>query len=58
MSDGRRLDAVIFDNDGLLLDTEESWTRAEEALFERRGMRFTIEHKRELLGSAPAIAAG
>ena len=58
LSNGRRCDAVVFDNDGLLLDTEESWTRAEEALFERRGMRFTIEHKRELLGSAPAIAAG
>ena len=55
--DGRRCDAVVFDNDGLLLDTEASWTRAEEALFERRGLEFTIEHKRELLGSAPATAA-
>jgi HAD superfamily hydrolase (TIGR01509 family) len=26
-------------------------------LFERRGLEFTIEHKRELLGSAPAVAA-
>lgn len=55
--DGRRCDAVVFDNDGLLLDTETSWTRAEQALFERRGLEFTIEHKRELLGSAPAVAA-
>ena len=33
-------DAVIFDNDGLLLDTEQAWTRAELTLFERhaRGM--------------------
>ena len=43
--------AVIFDNDGLLLDTEESWTRAERTLFERRGFEFTLEHKRELLGT-------
>jgi HAD superfamily hydrolase (TIGR01509 family) len=49
--------AVIFDNDGLLLDTEDTWTRAEQALFARRGRVFTIEHKRSLLGSAGADAA-
>lgn len=49
--------AVIFDNDGLLLDTEEAWTRAEQALFERRGLRFTMEHKRALLGSSRQAAA-
>jgi HAD superfamily hydrolase (TIGR01509 family) len=54
---GRRFDAVIFDNDGLLLDTEESWTRAEEELFARRGREFTPAHKRELLGSSPKAAA-
>jgi HAD superfamily hydrolase (TIGR01509 family) len=48
---------VIFDNDGLLLDTEEAWTRAEQILFARRGQRFTIEHKRSLIGSARAAAA-
>jgi HAD superfamily hydrolase (TIGR01509 family) len=49
---------VVFDNDGLLLDTEEAWTRAERALFARRGRVFTIEHKRSLIGSArPAAAA-
>ena len=57
-ANGRRCDAVVFDNDGLLLDTEESWTRAERGLFERRGLEFTIEHKRELLGSSPGVAAG
>lgn len=49
--------AVVFDNDGLLLDTEEAWTRAEETLFARRGRAFTIEHKRALIGSARAAAA-
>jgi len=52
-----RFQAVVFDNDGLLLDTEEAWTRAEETLFERRGRTFTIEHKRWIIGSSRATAA-
>lgn len=52
-----RRGAVVFDNDGLLLDTEDAWTRAEETLFARRGRVFTIEHKRSLIGSARAAAA-
>ncbi len=50
--------AVIFDNDGLLLDTEEAWTRAEERLFAHHGGVFTFEHKREIIGSSHTIAAG
>jgi len=50
--------AVIFDNDGLLLDTESVWTRAERDLFERRGLEFTAEHKRELVGASAEIAGG
>jgi beta-phosphoglucomutase-like phosphatase (HAD superfamily) len=52
----RRFDAVIFDNDGLLLDTEQAWTAAEEILFARRGREFTLEHKRAMLGTAGPIA--
>jgi len=48
--------AVVFDNDGLLLDTESVWTRAEEDLFERRGLEFTPADKRELVGTSAAIA--
>ena len=44
--------AVIFDNDGLLCDTEESWTRAEDRLFERYGRTFTDDNKREIMGSS------
>jgi HAD superfamily hydrolase (TIGR01509 family) len=51
------LAAVLFDNDGLTLDTEPAWTRAEVALFERYGSQFTPENKRELLGTAPVDAA-
>jgi len=49
--------AVVFDNDGLLLDTEVAWTRAEETLFAGRGQTFTIEHKRSLIGSSRVTAA-
>jgi HAD superfamily hydrolase (TIGR01509 family) len=51
-------DAVVFDNDGLLLDTESVWTRAEQDLFERRGTEFTPADKRELVGTSAAIAGG
>jgi HAD superfamily hydrolase (TIGR01509 family) len=48
--------AVVFDNDGLLLDTESVWTRAERDLFERRELEFTPADKRELVGTSAAIA--
>jgi HAD superfamily hydrolase (TIGR01509 family) len=49
--------AALFDNDGLTLNTEPAWTRAEHALFARYGKAFTMEHKRELLGTAPVESA-
>jgi len=49
-------EAVVFDNDGLLLDTESVWTRAEQDLFERRGIEFTPADKRELVGTSAEIA--
>jgi HAD superfamily hydrolase (TIGR01509 family) len=51
-------DAVVFDNDGLLLDTESVWTRAERGLFQRHGREFTSAHKRELVGTSAEIAGG
>jgi HAD superfamily hydrolase (TIGR01509 family) len=47
----------VFDNDGLLLDTEEAWTRAEVRLFARFGKTFTAAHKRELIGTSHVLAA-
>ncbi len=52
-----RYEAVIFDNDGLLLDTELAWTRAETTLFARFGHVFTDDHKRDLLGTPRDIGA-
>jgi HAD superfamily hydrolase (TIGR01509 family) len=48
--------AVVFDNDGLLLDTESVWTRAEQDLFVRRGTEFTPADKLELVGTSAAVA--
>jgi HAD superfamily hydrolase (TIGR01509 family) len=53
----RKPSAAIFDNDGLLLDTEQAWTRAEQTLFAARGREFTMEHKRTLIGSSRTLAA-
>lgn len=49
--------AAVFDNDGLLLDTEDAWTRAEIRLFARFGHAFTPAHKRELIGTSHVLAA-
>ncbi|HSS33430.1 MAG TPA: HAD family phosphatase [Solirubrobacterales bacterium] len=48
--------AVVFDNDGLLLDTESVWTRAEQDLFARRDLEFTAADKYELVGTSAAVA--
>ncbi|MEI2702754.1 MAG: HAD family phosphatase [Baekduia sp.] len=44
--------AIVFDNDGLLCDTEESWSRAEARLFARYDHEWTDAHKREIMGSS------
>jgi HAD superfamily hydrolase (TIGR01509 family) len=49
--------AVVFDNDGLLLDTEPCWTIAEDGLFRAYGRAFDLAAKQELLGTSPLTAA-
>jgi HAD superfamily hydrolase (TIGR01509 family) len=49
--------AVVFDNDGLLLDTEPCWTVAEESLFRANGRVFDLEAKRALIGTSPKTSA-
>lgn len=49
--------AVVFDNDGLLLDTEPCWTVAEEALFAAHGATFDLVAKRALIGTSPQTSA-
>src|SRR3954454_25165613 len=44
--------AVVFDCDGLLLDTESVWPGAEEVLYGRHGIASTLDNRGELLGAA------
>lgn len=52
-----RLQAVVFDCDGLLLDTERLWMKGEAALVERHGVEYTPEVRERLFGvSADRLA--
>ena len=48
---------IVFDNDGLLLDTEPCWTRAQQRVFARHGRDFDLAAKQALVGTAPETAA-
>ncbi|MEO8638602.1 MAG: HAD family phosphatase [Chloroflexota bacterium] len=47
-----RYKAVVFDMDGLLLDTEVLWQKAEEALFAAHGGVFSREDKLQVIGTS------
>jgi HAD superfamily hydrolase (TIGR01509 family) len=47
-----QLEAVLFDMDGTLVDTEPYWIAAEYALVEAHGGRWSDEHAHSLVGNA------
>ncbi len=49
--------AVVFDKDGLLLDTETLWHEAEAELFRRHGNEFTWDDKLAVIGTSFAFTA-
>lgn len=52
-----QVDAVIFDCDGLLVDSESVWGRAEAALFAEHGFVFGTEQQAMLVGQTVEGAA-
>jgi HAD superfamily hydrolase (TIGR01509 family) len=49
-------DAVVFDCDGLLVDTETCWSRAETQIFAEHGQPFGPEQKKLVIGRTLAAA--
>ena len=47
---GRPVEAVIFDLDGLLIDSEPLWRQAEIEVFGRLGLRLTEQDVRQTMG--------
>ena len=52
-----RFRAVVFDMDGLLLDTETLWHEAEVELFQRHGGEFTWDDKMAVIGTSYEFTA-
>lgn len=52
----RRVSAIVFDCDGLLLDTETCWSRAEASVFADHGFGFGPAEKDLLIGRTLAAA--
>lgn len=52
-----RYRAVVFDLDGLLLDTETLWARAESELFRRHGQEFSHEDQLAVMGTGIEFSA-
>ncbi|HOX44897.1 MAG TPA: hexitol phosphatase HxpB [Myxococcota bacterium] len=47
---GRRIEAVLFDMDGVLIDSEPLWARAEVEVFGQVGLRLTLDEARDSMG--------
>ena len=58
MEKNRELEAVLFDMDGVIIDSEPLWSEAERQLLARRKLRYSPELKAVLMGRDSREAAG
>jgi HAD superfamily hydrolase (TIGR01509 family) len=52
----QRVSAIVFDCDGLLVDTEPAWTVGETAIFAENGFEFGPDQKRMVIGKSISAA--
>lgn len=57
MTESTKVSHVIFDMDGVLLDTEPFYTQASAVICDRYGCTFTMAHKSQMLGRPNRDAA-
>lgn len=44
--------AIIFDMDGVLVDTEPLWSKGDKEFFKKRGVKYNDEFKAEIMGKS------
>jgi HAD superfamily hydrolase (TIGR01509 family) len=50
MAENRKLEAVLFDMDGVIVDSEPLWSEAEKQLLARRNLRYSPSLKSAMMG--------
>ena len=58
MTKGARLEAVLFDMDGVIVDSEPLWSEAEKELLARRNLRYSPSLKSAMMGRDARGAVG
>jgi HAD superfamily hydrolase (TIGR01509 family) len=58
MTQGTRLEAVLFDMDGVVVDSEPLWSKAEQQLLARRNLAYSPELKAVMMGLDSSEAVG
>ena len=58
MTQGTRLEAVLFDMEGVIIDSEPLWSKAEQQLLARRNLRYSPQLKAAMMGLDSSEAVG
>ena len=58
MVENRKLEAVLFDMDGVIIDSEPLWSKAEQQLLARRNLRYSPQLKTVMMGLDSSEAVG